>query len=89
MHPKGFLGNVALGIDIDVKGLASRNRIEKLDETDLDDPVPLGRIETGGFCVEDDFPHLAFSVAAARARERPQNPAHLLPAPRQIRGRCR
>ncbi len=79
MHPKGFVGNVALGIDIDVKGLASRNRIQKLDAADLDDPMPLGRIETGGFRVEDDFPHLAFSVSAGNARERPQNSAHLLP----------
>ena len=57
MNRLGFRRHVAVGIDIDVIAPAARDVIDELDRTDLDDAMALGRIEAGGFGIEDDFAH--------------------------------
>src|SRR5262249_35797165 len=57
MDREGFLGNVALGIDIAVEGRAGRNAIEQLDAADLDQPMALVGVEPGGLGIEHDLAH--------------------------------
>src|ERR1700736_5931323 len=71
MHPEGFLGHVAAGIDIGVEGFAGRDRIQKPDTPDLDNSMPVGGVESCRLRVEYDLPHLQpqslfFAPASAR-----------------------
>ena len=50
-------GNVPLGVDVAVEGLPGREAVDELDAADLEQPVTLVRIESGGFGVEHDFAH--------------------------------
>ena len=53
----GFERHVALGIEISVEVAAGLDPVEDLDAADLDHAVAAGRVEAGGFGIEDDFPH--------------------------------
>ena len=57
MDPESFLGHVALGIDIGLVAAARRNPVDQLEAADFHDAVAGSGVETGGFRVEDDFPH--------------------------------
>ena len=57
MNAERLLRHVALGIEIEVKCLPGRNRIQDFDTADLDDPMAGRRIEAGGFRIEDDLTH--------------------------------
>src|SRR5207237_362703 len=74
MHPEGFLGHVAAGVDIGVEGFAGRDRIQKLDTTDLDNSMPVRGVKSCRLRVEYDLPHFAaspyFSLPRAPARSR-------------------
>ena len=54
---KGLGRHVAFGIDVDMEDLAGRDVIDQFDTADLDDPMTVPWIETGGFRIEDDFAH--------------------------------
>ena len=54
---EGVLRHVAFRIEINVKFPAGRQVVLQFDGADLDDPVAGGRIEAGGFGVEDDLTH--------------------------------
>ncbi len=49
--------HVPFGIDIDVEALAGRDVVLELDAADLHEPMPVLRIEAGGFGIENDFTH--------------------------------
>ena len=49
--------HVALRIDVLMIGLAGGDVVEHFDTADLDQPVAVDRIKTGGFGIEDDFAH--------------------------------
>ena len=53
----GLARHVALGIEISVEVPAGLDAVEHLDAADLDHAVAAGRVEPGGFGVENDFPH--------------------------------
>ena len=58
VHPGRLDRHRPLGIEVAVEGLAGRDVVEQLDAADLDDPVAVGRVEAGGFGVEDDLAHI-------------------------------
>ena len=53
----GLARHLAIGIEISVEVAAGLDAVEDLDAADLDHAVAAGRIETGGFGIEYDFPH--------------------------------
>src|SRR5690606_32766052 len=55
MDGEGAGRYVALGIDKAVEGPAGGDVIDKLDTADLDDPMPLLRLQAGRFGVEYNF----------------------------------
>ena len=57
VHLLRFERHVALGIEVGVEMAAGFDAVDDLDAADLDHPVAAGRIEPGGFGVENDFPH--------------------------------
>src|SRR3954447_3470109 len=57
MHRFGVARHLAIGIEIGMEMPAGLHAIEHLDAADLNHPVAAGRIKSGGFGVEDDFPH--------------------------------
>ncbi len=57
MHAEGLLRHVAFGIEVDVKGLAGRDRVQKLDGADLDDPVPARGIKACRLRIKNDLAH--------------------------------
>jgi hypothetical protein len=57
VHGKRFRGDVALGIEVAMKGLTARDAVDQFDAADLDEPVSLDRIEACGFGIKDDFAH--------------------------------
>lgn len=71
----GRFGNRAPGIDVDLEFAARRQIVYQLDAADLYDAVGLLGIgvvgvEPGGFCIEDDFPHVSSCSVANRIRVR-------------------
>ena len=54
---EGLGRHIAVGIEIDVKSRSGRDSIQQFDTTKFDDPMPLARIQTGSFDVQDDFAH--------------------------------
>ncbi len=58
VHLVGRLRHVALRIDVAVEDLPGRDAIVELDAADLDETMPVGRIESGRLGIEDDLPHL-------------------------------
>jgi hypothetical protein len=66
VHPEGLLGHVALRIDVTVKRLPGRNRVEQLDAADLNQPIAAQGIEAGRFGIEHDLAHIAHSLVIAR-----------------------
>ena len=70
MHRFGLERHVAVGIEISVEVAAGLDPVEHLDAADLDHPVAAGRIEPGGFGVEDDFPHASNLSARRRVRDK-------------------
>ena len=69
MHRFGLRRHVALGIDVDVEGLAGGDMIEEFDRPDLDDAMAGSRFQPGGFGIEDDLSHeapLRFDSISAR-----------------------
>src|SRR5690606_22495797 len=57
VHRVSLLGHVALGIDIAVEQRARGHAVDQLDAGDLAEAVAGGRIEAGGFGIEDDLAH--------------------------------
>ena len=57
MHPLGFDGHVALGVQVELQGAAGGNMIHQLDTADFHDAVTVAWLEAGGFGVEDDLTH--------------------------------
>jgi hypothetical protein len=51
MDREGFLGNVAFRIDVAVEMLTAGDAVDELDAADLDQPMPLIRVEAGGLGV--------------------------------------
>ena len=72
----GLARHRPLGIEISVEVAASLDAVEDLDAADLDHAVAAGRVEPGGFGIEDDFPHGA-NYPPARESEASENVAHL------------
>ncbi len=59
-EPMNLLGNAwhcHARIEIGVIGVAGFNAVDQFDATDLDDPVALFRIKSGGLGIENDFTH--------------------------------
>src|SRR6202034_3264900 len=77
MHGEGFGRHVALGIDMPVKGLASRHAVENLDAADFDQPVTAERIKAGGFGIENDFAHENEPLRRTRTDESRSSRRHL------------
>ena len=57
VHRERFLRHVALGIDVAVEFAPGRDVVHQLDAGDLDDAMPVIRVEPGGFGVEHDLAH--------------------------------
>ena len=72
----GLERHVALGIEISVEVAAGLDAVEDLDAADLDHAVAAGRVEPGGFRIEDDFPHAA-NYPRRGESETSENVAHL------------
>ncbi len=70
MHRERVRRHVALGIDVAVKFPPGRDVMQQLDAGDLDDPVPVVRIEAGRLGVDHDFAH-RLPLADSRAVGRP------------------
>src|SRR6185437_60833 len=69
VHLFGFRRDIALRIDVAMEGATGRQVIEQLDAGDLDDTMSLGRLQPGGFGVEDDLAHrLQCVVRESRAQ---------------------
>ncbi len=69
VDPNRVFRDVAFGLHQRVEHPARRQMPDKLKAADLDDPVTIGRIETGGFGVEHNFAHghwRRFSAARRR-----------------------
>src|SRR5476651_2697365 len=58
MHRKRLRRNVTFRIEVAMKGIAGGDAIDQFDATDLDQPVSLAWIKSGGFGIEDDLAHL-------------------------------
>lgn len=50
--------NIAIGIQVAMEISAGQPSVVYLYATDFDNPVPLFRIETSGFCVQYDLSHV-------------------------------
>ncbi len=57
MDVEGFRRNIPLGIHIFVEIDLGRNVIDQLEASNLDDPMPVFRVQTSGFRVQDYFTH--------------------------------
>ena len=57
MHPLGFDGHVAFGIQIELQGAAGGDMIHQLDAADFHDAMPVARLKACGFGIEDDLTH--------------------------------
>lgn len=51
----------ALRIEIGVEALAGGNSIDEFDAADFDETVPVQRVQTSGFGIEDNFAHSALT----------------------------
>src|SRR5690625_229851 len=57
MDLEGFLRHVPLGIDVVLPCLTGWHVVDQFHTTDLDDPMTVIGIETGGFRIEYDLAH--------------------------------
>ena len=64
---EGFLGHVALGIDVALELRARFDVIDQLQAGDLDDAMSRGGIEASGLGIQNDFTH-AWLSRIRRAR---------------------
>ena len=81
VHAFGFRRHVAFGIEIGLKRAPGGKMIDQLDAADLDDAVAVGRIESGGLGVENDFTKVVQLVrpfACAALPERRDDLFHLV-----------
>src|SRR4029078_11524496 len=60
MDCKGLGRHITVGIDVDVERRSGRYAVEELNAAELHETMPLARIETGRFSIENDFAHIAF-----------------------------
>src|SRR5699024_3627792 len=51
------LVNGSVRIEIRMKVATARTSLDQLDRTDFDDPVPLARLQTGGFGIQHNLTH--------------------------------
>ena len=61
MHPLGFNGNVAFGVQIELQGAAGGEMVQQLDTADFHDPVAVARLKPCRFRIEDDFTQDVYS----------------------------
>src|ERR1700733_14171771 len=90
VNREGFGRHAALGIEIDVKGLAGRDAIDQFDATDLDQTMVVQRIETGRFSIKNNFAHrnrTGSSAAVAYLAESPR-PSSILAIARRMSRTC-
>ena len=64
VHGEGFLGHVALRVDVLVIGAAGRDVVEQFHRADFHDPVAVVRAEPGGFGVHNDLTHPDLPLSA-------------------------
>ena len=60
VHSLCFDGHEAFGIEVGLEASARRQMVDQLDTANLHNAVARGRIEAGGFGVENDFTHVLF-----------------------------
>ena len=77
MNGEGFRRHVSVWIEISVEHRTGRNTVEQLDTANLDQAMALGRIEAGGFGVEDDFAHEPLLPSIRHLSNRLENITHL------------
>src|SRR5205823_3958953 len=66
VHPEGFLGHVAIWIDIGMENLARGNCVQEFDTAYLDDSMSVCGIKSRRFRIEDNLTH--FGRACCRLR---------------------
>ncbi len=66
MHLQGALVDVALRIQVAVKGAAGQPPIEELHAADFDDAMLLFDFEARGLGIENDLPHQSLTLPANR-----------------------
>src|SRR5947209_3556429 len=75
VHLEGGFRNVPLRIEVAMKDLPGRNAIVEYETADLDEAMPVARIEPCRLGIENDLPHLTPSGRTVRRwRAGPRGP---------------
>ena len=62
MHIKRSLRHIAFWINVLVIRAASWQMVEQFNRANFNNPIPFAWLESGGFCIQNNFTHLfAFS----------------------------
>jgi hypothetical protein len=70
----GLLAALALGVEVDMAGLAGEPAVDHLDAADLDDAVAALGAQAGGFGVEEDLSHRGVPCSGASVGARSAQP---------------